>query len=159
MSETKTITAKDLASYIGCMCMFLNEKEELAKGLITDVNTKRNKVFVSHHPEEFEPEKVFPILKLLENITIEDTIHISCEIMGYDREDDETHKKWNENDKQSMIEFGYFQFDTKDSIYTPAITMYLISRGYNLHLLPHGSYVEFDGREIDLSPILKHVEK
>lgn len=159
MSETKTITAKDLALYIGCMCMYLDKDETLHKGMISDVDTKRNKVFVTHQSEEFEPERVFPMLKLLENITIEESVHISCQIMGYDEEDEETHKKWNQNDKQSMIEFGYFQFDTQDSIYTPLITMYLISRGYNLHLLPEGSYVEFNGREVDLSPILKQVEK
>jgi len=45
------------------------------------------------------------------------------------------------------------QFDTKDSIFMPLIITYLIKQGYDLHLLPHGSYViqDKDGKITNLN--------
>ena len=60
-------------------------------------------------------------------------------------------KKDFEKLKTNIKEFGFIQFDKSDSIFTPEIILYLIKQGYNLHLLPHGSYLieNKNGRAIE----------
>lgn len=141
----KKITAKDLAPYVGLPCAIYDGGEPVSH-YIEGVDIHLNKVIAER--VNYEPEQVKPILRRLEDITVEETVYISCDIMGYDRENDELHQKWNQNDKEQINKFGFFQFDTRDSIFTPAVTLYLISRGFNLHLLPEGSYLETDGEKV-----------
>lgn len=137
---TKKVTAKDLVMYVGLPCAIYDGGDPVSN-YIEGVDIYLNKVICER--VNYEPEQIKPILRKLEDIKINESVHISCEIMGYD-EEPEKHKKWNDNDKREIREFGMIQFDTQDSVCMPAIMNYLIQRGFNLHLLPHGSYLEVD---------------
>ena len=140
----KKITAKDLALFVGLLCEY-NIGESKCIGKIEGVNIKDN--YVTAAGFRFHPEDVKPILKSLECLSVEDTVHISCDIMGYDKGTVKEQKKWNKNDLNDIKEYGFIQFDTSDSIFMPKIIEYLIKQGFNLELIPHGTYL-LDGKDI-----------
>jgi len=160
MSNTeieKIITAKDLQFYVGLPCAIyelnedgtINNDIDPAPAHIEGVDVSLNKIIAER--VNYEPQQIKPILKDLEQLTIEDTVHISCVIMGYDDGTLQEKIQWNRNDLIDIKEFGFIQFDKSDSIFTPEIILYLIKQGYNLHLLPHGSYLieNKNGRAIE----------
>lgn len=147
-NKDRTIFAKDLALYANKMCM-VNIGGELHNGRIDGVDFKNNLVYCLGN--KHFPQNVIPLLKKMEDITVEQSVYISTEIMGYDKSDDETHKKWNENDKRDIDEFGFIQFDTKDSIFMPKIIAYFLKEGFNLHLLPKGTYGYYSKGTVDLT--------
>jgi hypothetical protein len=140
------ITAQDLILYIGLPCAIYDllpngeiNKNVVAPAYIEGVDVNQNKVIAER--VNYEPIQIKPILKRLEDFTIEDSVFIS-EVMEYDKAENESEKmQWHHNDLNDIREFGFIQFDTSDSIFIPKIIEYLIRKGYNLHLLPHGTYL------------------
>ena len=164
MSNTeieKTITSKDLQFYVGLPCAIyelnadgtINKDIEPAPAHTEGVDVSLNKIIAER--VNYEPQQIKPILKNIEEITLEDVVHISCDIMGYDRETPEKEKGWLEDDLNDIKEFGFFQFEKHDSIFMPSVILYLIKQGYNLHLLPHGSYLIYNknGRAFESNEI------
>ena len=142
------ITAKDLQFYIGLPCAIyeLNSDDTINKNIdpvshyIEGVDINEDKIIAER--AYWKPHQIKPILKNLEEISVRETIHISCTIMGYDSAENEDQKiRWNKNDKTDIKEFGFIQFDKSDSIFMPHVILYLMKQGYNLHLLPSGSYL------------------
>lgn len=131
------ITALELAPFVGLQCMSNGEIQRL-DGVDIRLDSAMSKM------TRYMPESVKPILKNLNCLTIEDTVYISCDIMGYDRGSIKEQKKWHKNDLRDIEEYGFIQFDTKDSIYMPQIMHYLTKKGFNLHLIPHGTYLVQD---------------
>lgn len=144
------ITASDLQYYIGLPCAIyelnndgtINKDIDPAPAYIEGVDEPLNKIIAERI--DYEPIQVKPILTNLEELTIEDTVHMSCEILGYDKGTKEEHIKWHENDLKEIREYGFIQFATSDSIFMPKIILYLIKKGYDLHLLPSGSYLIYN---------------
>lgn len=134
------LTAEDL---INCVCLpcTINDYGDV-KYYIQGVDVNKNIVIVDS--EGLDPKNITPILRRLIDITVEETVFITCNIMKYNQEDKESHLIWNQNDKQMIEKFGFFQLEEHDFEYIPIITSYLIKRGFNLGLLPEGSYLEMD---------------
>lgn len=153
-TQTQEITAKDFIYFIGLPCLIYDGGEPVYHPRIEGVDIDRNEIIAER--TNYKPIQIKPILKQLEDITIEDVIHYSCEIMGYDREEDKF-KLWHQNDVHQIKEFGMIQFDTSDSIYLPEIMKYFMNQGYDLHLIPHNSYliVGKDGK-IDTNKFNEH---
>jgi hypothetical protein len=114
-------------------------KDVVAPAYIEGVDVHLNKIIAER--VSYEPVQIKPILKQLEALTIDDSVFISCEIMGYEKSNDDAYKKWNQNDLNEIKEFGFIQFDKSDSIHMPKVTEYLIRKGYNMELIPHGTYL------------------
>lgn len=149
------ITSEDLYPFVGGLCMTFKDGNLNTKLHIEGFDLIKNKVICSG--EEYDHENVLPILRKLEDITIEETVFISCNIMGYDRETEEDHIVWNDNDKRMINEFGFFQFEKHDSIFMPKVMQYLINKGFNTHILPEGTYAEIDNNGVvDISNTLRH---
>lgn len=140
-TEQKKVTAKDLSLFVGLPCAIYGGGDPVSH-YIEGVDIDTNKVIAER--VNYNPEQIKPIFRKLEDITIEESVHISCDIMGYDSSTDDMHRQWNQNDKMDITEFGMIQFDTKDSIFLPKVMKYLIERGFNLHLIPEGTYLEVD---------------
>ena len=143
------ITAQDLILYIGLPCAIYDGGEPVSH-YIEGVDVNQNKVIAER--TNYNPEQIKPILKPLEELTIEDTVFISCEIMEYDKPVNELEKmQWHHNDLNNIKEFGFIQFEKHDSIWMPKVIEYLIRKGYNLNLLPHGTYlvINKNGKTID----------
>lgn len=134
----KKIKALDLAPFVGLQCAIYSGGEPVSH-YIEGVDIHLNKVIAER--VNYNPEEVKPILKDLKCLSIENTVHISCAIMEYDKGTKKEQKKWHENDLKDIEEFGFIQFHTSDSIWLPQIINYLIKEGFNLHLLPHGTYL------------------
>lgn len=133
------ITAKDLIMFIGLPCA-IYDKKTVVPAYIEGVDVHLNKVIAER--VKYEPAQVKPILKRLEELTIDDTVFISCDIMGYDKPKNNLERmKWHHNDLNDIKEFGFIQFATHDSIWMPKVSEYLIRKGYNLELIPHGTYL------------------
>lgn len=141
-SELK-ITAKDLSLFVGLPCLIFDGGKPVSH-YIEGVDIDQNKVIAER--TNYNPEQIKPILRRLEDITVEETVHISCNILEYDMANESIHKTWNENDKKEINEFGMIQFNKQDSIFMPLIIAYLIKQGFNLHLIPHGTYFEKDSQ-------------
>lgn len=143
--ETETqeiVTAKQLINFIGLPCLIYDGGKPVPHPRIEGVDIDTNEVIAER--TNYKPIQIKPILKKLEDIRLKDVIHYSCDIMGYDRETEEEQIKWFQNDLHQIREFGMIQFDTKDSIYLPKVFQYLTEQGYDLGLLPHGSYLIMD---------------
>ena len=138
----KEVTAKDLIHYIGLPCLIYDGGQPVPHPRIEGVDIDCNEIIAER--TNYKPKQIKPILRELENLTLKDTVYISCDIMGYDRETEQEQITWHQNDVNQIKEFGMIQFDTKDSIYLPKVFQYLTEQGYNLHLLPHGSYLIMD---------------
>lgn len=146
MGETnKKITAQDLILFIGLPCAIYDllpngeiNKDVVAPAYIEGVDVSLNKVIAER--VTYEPVQVKPILKRLQDLTMSDSVFISCEIMGYDNESSK-HGGWLKNDLEEIKEFGFIQFEKHDSIHMPKVIEYLIRKGYNLELIPHGTYL------------------
>ncbi len=145
--EDKKITAYDLQFYGGLRCLVYGGGEPVTD-IIEGVDLHINAIISER--TNYEPHQIKPILKRLIDITLEDVIYIVCDIMECERKE-ELFDDWYKEALFDINQFGYFQFDKSDSIWTAPIAMYLLKQGYNLHLLPHGSYVEIDkeGKLID----------
>jgi hypothetical protein len=147
MSAIRKITAQDLILFIGLPCAIyelnadgtINTEIEPVGHYIEGVDINNNKIIAER--VSWEPVQIKPILKRLSELTVEDTVFINCDIIGHDRQDNKTHDAWNVHDLNDVKEFGCLQFVREDSIFVPQIIEYLIRKGYNLHLLPHGSYL------------------
>jgi len=144
MSETK-ITAQDLILFIGLPCAIYDllpngeiNKDIVASAYIEGVDVHLNKVISER--VSYEPVQIKPILKRLEDLTMSDSVFISCDIMGYDNEPDK-HGNWHKSDLNDIKGFGFFQFEKHDSIHMPKVIEYLIRKGYNMELIPHGTYL------------------
>lgn len=150
VKEITEVTAKDLIICIGLPCLIYDGGEPVPHDRIEGVDIDTNEIIAER--TNYKPKQIKPILKELDNITLEDVVYYSCDIMGYDREEDKFNL-WLENDLRQIKEFGMIQFDTKDSIYMPQIITFFMKRGYNLHLLPHGSYLirDKDGKITNLN--------
>src|ERR1700741_2884227 len=142
------ITAQDLAPFVGLPCAIYSGGETVPH-YIEGVDIHLNKVIAER--VNYNPEQIKPVLKDLECLTVEDTVFISCDIMGYERGTVKEQKKWHQNDLRDIREYGSIQFDTRDSIFLPKIMEYFTRKGYNLHLLPHGTYLikHKDGKVVD----------
>jgi len=149
------ITAKDLIYYIGLPCLIYDGGEPVPHSHIEGVDIDTDEIIAER--TTYKPKQIKPILKELENITIQDSVYISVNIMGYDDEPNK-HKLWHKNDVNQIKEFGMIQFDTQDSIFMPLIITYLMKQGYNLELLPHGSYLIKDnvGKITNLNDFDEH---
>lgn len=134
----KEVTAKDFIHFIGLPCLIYDGGEPVPHSHIEGVDIDTDSIIAER--TNYKPIQIKPILKKLEDITLEDVIHYSCDIMGYDREEDKF-ELWYKNDITQIKEFGMIQFDTKDSIHLPRVFQYLMEQGYDLGLLPHGSYL------------------
>ena len=155
--ENNKVTAKDLQFFVGLSCAIyelnadgtINYEIDPAPAYIEGVDVSLNKVIAER--VNYEPVQIKPILKNLEEITVEEIVHISCNILEYENGTLQEQIQWHKNDVTDIKEFGFFQFDKSDSIYTPQIILYLIKQGYNLHLLPNGSYLIYnkDGRAFE----------
>lgn len=132
------ITAKQLINFIGLPCLIYDGGEPVFHPRIEGVDIDCNEVIAER--TNYKPNQIKPILKKLENITVEDVVYYSCDIMGYEREEDKF-ELWYQNDVNQIREFGMIQFDSKDSIFLPKVFQYLTEQGYDLGLLPHGSYL------------------
>ncbi len=139
--ENKKITALDLQFYCGLPCLVYGGGEPV-NDTIEGVDIIQNKVISER--ANYEPYQIVPILRKLEDITIDEVAHIIIEIQGYDDVSQKVKEDWHKEALHDILNFGYFQFDKNQTIWTPPITMYLIKQGFNLHLLPHKSYVEID---------------
>jgi hypothetical protein len=137
----KKITALDLAPFVGLQCAIYkgSKPSHLFSKQIDGVNIKLNKVIVDG--KKHNPEDIKPILQELSELTVEDTVHINCNIIGYDKSSKKQYQKWHETDLNDIKEYGFLQFDTSQSIFLPEIIKYLISRGFNMELIPHGTYL------------------
>lgn len=138
--ENRKITAHDLQFYGGLKCLIYDGGEPVSD-TIEGIDLHLNKVISER--ANYDPIQIKPILKQLENITLEEVVYIVCDIMGCDRKED-LFNEWYKEALFDINQFGYFQFAKSDSIWTAPVAMYLLKQGYNLHLLPHGSYVEID---------------
>jgi len=149
------VTAKDLIYYIGLPCAIYDGGKPVSHPRIEGVDIDCNEVIAER--TNYKPNQIKPILKELEDITVEDVVHYSVNLMGYDDEPDK-HELWHQNDVNQIKEFGMIQFDTRDSIYMPLIITYLMKQGYDLHLLPHGSYLIQDkfGKITNLNDFDEH---
>lgn len=144
---SKKITAQDLILYIGLPCAIYDllpngeiNKDVVAPAYIEGVDVHLNKVIAER--VNYEPIQVKPILKRLEELTIDDTIFINCEIMGYNKPKNHLERmKWHHDDLRDIHEYGFMQFATHESIWMPKITEYLVRKGYNMELIPHGTYL------------------
>jgi hypothetical protein len=139
--ENKKITASDLQFYCGLKCLVYGGGEPVTD-TIEGVDICSNKVISER--TDYEPHQVKPILKRLEDITLEEVVHIIVDIQGYNDVSQSTKELWHKEALFDINSFGFFQFDKSTSIWTPSVTMYLLKKGYNLHLLPIDSYVETD---------------
>ncbi len=138
--ENKKITASDLQFYCGLSCLVYGGGEPVTD-TIEGVDIIQNKVISER--ANYEPHQIKPILKQLKDITLEVVAYIFCDIAGYDRKE-EYFEDWHKEALFDINQFGYLQFDKSDSIWTAPVAIYLLKQGYNLHLLPHGSYVEIN---------------
>ena len=101
MSETveiKKLTAQDLILFIGLPCAIYDllpngeiNKDVVAPAYIEGVDVHLNKIIAER--VSYEPAQIKPILKRLEELTMSDTVFISCDIMGYNNEPDK-HGGW-----------------------------------------------------------------
>ncbi len=137
----KKITALDLAPFVGLQCaIYKNSKpSHLFSKQMDGVDIKLNKVIVGG--KKYNPEDVKPVLQELSELTVGDTVHINCNIIGYDKVSKKQQQKWHETDLNDIKEYGFLQFDTSQSIFLPEIIKYLVSRGFNMELIPHGTYL------------------
>lgn len=133
------ITAKQLINFIGLPCLIYDGGQPVPHPRIEGVDIDCNEVIAER--TNYKPIQIKPILKKLEDITLKDVVHYSCEIMGYDRETEQEQMKWLQNDINQIKEFGMIQFASPDSIHLPKVFQYLTEQGYDLGLLPHGSYL------------------
>lgn len=147
----KEVTAKQLINFIGLPCLIYDGGQPVPHDRIEGVDIDCNEVIAER--TNYKPIQIKPILKKLEDITLKDVVHYSCDIMGYDRETEQEEMKWHQNDVNQIKEFGMIQFDTRDSIYLPKVFQYLTEQGYDLGLLPHGSYLiqDKDGKLTNLN--------
>ena len=141
MANNKKITALDLAPFVGLQCAIYkgSKPSHLFSKQIDGIDIKINKVIVGN--KKYNPEDVKPILQELSNLTVEDTVHITCNIIGYIKASKKEQKKWHEKDLNDIKEYGFLQFDTSESIFLPKIIKYLVGRGFNMELIPHGTYL------------------
>ncbi len=139
--EIKKITASDLQFYCGLPCLVYDGGEPVS-AMIEGVDILQNKVISER--ANYEPYQVVPILRRLEDITLEEVAHILIDIQGYDDVTQKVKEDWHKEALFDIANFGCIQFDKSQSIWNPSITMYMIRQGLNLHLLPHGSYLEID---------------
>ncbi len=143
--ENETITAKKLMFFIGLPCVIYDllpngeiNENVLAPAVIEGIDVALNEVIAERI--NYKPEQVKPILKRMSDLTIEDTVFISCNILNYD-EDPDQHETWHNSDLNDIKEFGFIQFATHDSIFMPNVIEYFIHKGFDIGLLPHGSYL------------------
>jgi len=137
----KKITALDLAPFVGLQCAIYKglKPSHLFSKRIDGVDINLNKVIVDG--KKHNPEDVKPILQELSEFTIKDTLHITCNIIGYTKVSKKEQKKWHEKDLNDIKEYGFLQFNTSESIFLPEIIKYLVGRGFNMELIPHGTYL------------------
>jgi hypothetical protein len=149
------VTAKDLIYCIGLPCLIYDGGQPVPHSHIEGVDIDTDSIIAER--TNYKPKQIKPMLKELENITVQEVVHMSINIMGYDDEPDK-HELWHQNDVNQIKEFGMIQFDTKDSIYMPLIITYLMKQGYDLHLLPYGSYLTQDrfGKITNLNDFDEH---
>jgi hypothetical protein len=138
MKQSKNkIKASDLIFCVGLPCAILEEGDPISH-YIEGVDVTKNEIIAER--VNWKPSQIKPILKRLEDWTIEDTVFLSCNILGYDDEP-KKYKKWHANDLRDIKEYGFIQFATHDSIHMPKVIEYFIREGYDLGLLPKGTYL------------------